>query len=142
MNGYEYEDCNCHPWCSNSARDIAVRAAEDKRTGPLPTLEETIAQAFAAAPQPTSGWLTAEQRHVIKRVSEHLFETSQLEFTDIVTLDAILASSKPPEVEVPHRIHNTGSAFWTGWNEATKTRDEQWLAALAVSGVKAKGVGS
>ena len=41
--GYEYEDCNCHPWCSDPARDEAVRMAEDGRQGALPTLEEAIA---------------------------------------------------------------------------------------------------
>jgi hypothetical protein len=138
MNGYQYEDCNCHPWCSDSARDIVVRAAEDKRTGPLPTLEEAIAQAFAAAPQPTSGWLTAEERGSIQHAAN--LAKANWSYSVAQELENILASSKAPEVEVPHRIYNTGSAFWTGWNEATKTRDEQWLAALAVSGVKAKGV--
>lgn len=32
-----------HAWCSDPARDEAVRAAEDNRQGPLPTLEEAIA---------------------------------------------------------------------------------------------------
>jgi len=32
-----------HTWCSDPARDAAVRAAEDGRTGPLPTLKEAIA---------------------------------------------------------------------------------------------------
>lgn len=32
-----------HPWCRSPSRDEAVRAAEDNRTGPLPTLEEAIA---------------------------------------------------------------------------------------------------
>ena len=41
--GYQYEDCHCHPWCSDPARDEAVRASEDGRPGPLPTLEEAIA---------------------------------------------------------------------------------------------------
>jgi len=34
-----------HAWCHDVARDAAVRAAEDNRTGPLPTLEEAIARA-------------------------------------------------------------------------------------------------
>jgi hypothetical protein len=33
-------------WCKDIARDEAVRAAEDKRTAPLPTLEEAIVLAF------------------------------------------------------------------------------------------------
>ena len=32
-----------HPWCFDPSRDEAVRAAEDGRSGPLPTLEECIA---------------------------------------------------------------------------------------------------
>ncbi len=32
-----------HAWCNDVARDAAVRAAEDGRTGPLPTLKECIA---------------------------------------------------------------------------------------------------
>jgi hypothetical protein len=35
-----------HAWCHDIARDAAVRAAEDNRTGPLPTLEEAIVLAF------------------------------------------------------------------------------------------------
>jgi hypothetical protein len=31
-----------HAWCSDPSRDAAVRAAEDERTAPLPTLEECI----------------------------------------------------------------------------------------------------
>ncbi len=34
-------------WCKDTARDAAVRAAEDNRTGPLPTLGEAIAAPFA-----------------------------------------------------------------------------------------------
>lgn len=36
-----------HAWCRDVARDAAVRAAEDGRTGPLPTLTEAIAAPFA-----------------------------------------------------------------------------------------------
>jgi len=35
-----------HAWCHDVARDAAVRAAEDKRTEPLPTLGEAIAGMF------------------------------------------------------------------------------------------------
>jgi hypothetical protein len=38
-----------HAWCHDIARDAAVRAAEDNRTKPLPTLEEAIARPFAEA---------------------------------------------------------------------------------------------
>ena len=36
-----------HAWCRDVARDAAVRAAEDGRDRPLPTLEEAIAAPFA-----------------------------------------------------------------------------------------------
>lgn len=35
-----------HAWCRDIPRDEAVRAAEDGRDGPLPTLEKAIQQAF------------------------------------------------------------------------------------------------
>lgn len=38
-----------HAWCRDVARDAAVRAAEDGRTAPLPTLGEAIAAPFAEA---------------------------------------------------------------------------------------------
>jgi hypothetical protein len=38
-----------HAWCSDPSRDEAVRAAEDGRTAPLPTLGEVIASPFAEA---------------------------------------------------------------------------------------------
>jgi len=34
-------------WCKDTARDAAVRAAEDGRSGPLPTLAQAIAAPFA-----------------------------------------------------------------------------------------------
>jgi hypothetical protein len=36
-----------HAWCHDTARDAAVRAAEDGRDRPLPTLAEAIAAPFA-----------------------------------------------------------------------------------------------
>ena len=33
-------------WCRDLSRDEAVRAAEDGRKGPLPTLEECIERVF------------------------------------------------------------------------------------------------
>ena len=41
-------------WCSDPSRDEAVRAAEDGRDRPLPTLEEAIAESFAAAAECSS----------------------------------------------------------------------------------------
>ena len=87
-----------------------------------------------APPQPR-GWLTGEEFGVIKRVRDHLFDTDQLEFTDIVTLDAILARSTPPEVVLPGtqvRYHNIS---------VEDQRDAQWIKALAAAGIKVKEVG-
>ena len=39
-----------HSWCKSPSRDEAVRAAEDNRPGPLPTLEECIGEPFADSP--------------------------------------------------------------------------------------------
>jgi hypothetical protein len=36
-----------HSWCKSPSRDEAVRASEDNRTGPLPTLADVIAEPFA-----------------------------------------------------------------------------------------------
>jgi len=86
-----------------------------------------------APPQPR-GWLTEEERGVINRVRDHLFVTDQLEFTDIVTLDALLARSSPPDVVKPKR-----------WDDMRSTigdqRDAEWVAALAAAGVAVKEVG-
>jgi hypothetical protein len=43
-----------HAWCSDPSRDAAVRAAEDGRTAPLPTLAEAIARPFAEAAERSS----------------------------------------------------------------------------------------
>ena len=44
-----------HPWCLDTQRDEAVRAAEDGRTGPLPTLEECIAAVTNCRSDQTKG---------------------------------------------------------------------------------------
>lgn len=44
-----------HPWCMSPSRDEAVRAAEDGRSGPLPTLEECIERVTERRPVPPRG---------------------------------------------------------------------------------------
>jgi hypothetical protein len=45
-----------HAWSTDPARDAAVRAAQDGRTGPLPTLEEAISRAGQfTPPEPPQG---------------------------------------------------------------------------------------
>jgi hypothetical protein len=43
-----------HAWCHDPARDAAVRAAEDGRAGPLPTLGQCIDGMFSKSGSPTS----------------------------------------------------------------------------------------
>ena len=95
------------------------------------TLRARLAK-MKAAPA-ASGLLTADEREVIKRVSEHLFETSQLEFTDIVTLDALLAR-KTPEVLLPTVFQHSSLGD-------PLVSLEQVKAALAAEGVKTKEAG-
>lgn len=40
-----------HAWCRDVPRDLAVRAAEDGRSGPLPTLVEAIDAVWLHAPK-------------------------------------------------------------------------------------------
>ena len=91
---------------------------------------------YLAPPQPR-GWLTGEERGVIKRVHDHLFDTDQLEFTDIETLGALLDRSTPPEVIRP-KINRASSPTYLS---IIKDRDAQWIAALAAAGVAVKEVG-
>lgn len=44
-----------HAWCRSPARDEAVRASEDGRQGPLPTLEECIERVTERRPVPPRG---------------------------------------------------------------------------------------
>lgn len=62
-----------HAWCKSPARDEAVRAAEDGRAGPLPTLEQCIEQAKQAAMtagvkkafiQSDTGWVPLTREHL------------------------------------------------------------------------------
>ena len=88
------------------------------------------------APQAAKGWLTAEERGVVERVRDHLFDSCQLEFTDIVALDHLLARSTPPEVVRP------GKPLTRRYGDDTiANRDGQWIAALAAAGVTVKEVG-
>jgi hypothetical protein len=55
-------------WCRDIQRDEAVRAAEDNRSGPLPTLEEAISRAGQFVPQePSQGQKCTERESVTER---------------------------------------------------------------------------
>jgi hypothetical protein len=68
-----------HAWCHDIARDAAVRAAEDNRTGPLPTLAEAIAAVRERRSEQTKG-----------------DEMSQGMRTERVTLEVTYRWSNPP----------------------------------------------
>ena len=44
-----------HSWCRDVQRDEAVRASEDNRPGPLPTLEEAISGVTERRPVDAGG---------------------------------------------------------------------------------------
>jgi hypothetical protein len=108
---------------------------------------DTALQAASGGGEQPRGWLTEEERRAIKRVFYHLFDTDQLEFTDIVTLDALLARSSSPEVVKPGPWKavetSPGERSWQPFmDQVTAIRDSEWLAAIAAAGVAVKEVGS
>ena len=70
-------------WCKDIVRDAAVRAAEDGRDRPLPTLEEAIASPFAEA---------AERSSTVSETGE----TQSGIRTERVTLECVHRFGKPP----------------------------------------------
>jgi len=85
-----------HAWCSDPSRDAAVRAAEDGRTGALPTLEEAIVRPFAEA---------AERSVEVSKTGEGQSGMR----TERVTL----------EVTYDNRISNNPHAWnWSGYADA------------------------
>jgi hypothetical protein len=80
-----------------------------------------------AAPQPATGWLTAEERDAIQWAISEGFDEEVLRI--------LLARSSPPEVVLPGEPNR----FDYG-DAAIANRDRQWLAAIASAGVKVKEV--
>jgi hypothetical protein len=72
-----------HAWCSDPLRDAAVRAAEDNRNRPLPTLGEAIASPFADA---------AERSVPVSKTGE----TQSGMRTERVTLEVEIERGSPP----------------------------------------------
>ena len=68
-----------HAWCHDAARDAAVRAAEDGRTGPLPTLGECIEAVTKTMSENGKG---EEMQHGLR--------------TERVTLECVHRFGKPP----------------------------------------------
>ena len=87
------------------------------------------------SPPPARGWLTEEERGIIELARNHFYETCEHpDDLEVVTLDALLARSSPPEVVRPKRWSDMRSVI-------ADQRDADWLAALAAAGVKVKEVG-
>jgi len=127
-------------WCHDTARDEAVRAAEDGRTGPLPTLEECIAML------PKSGSSTSAVEHENKgngmrteritlevthdldaRLSDWIVEVIDeslglMESVRVVEDDRVLAASKKL-IEVDQE------AALRGFD--TTTFQRLWISAIA-----------
>jgi hypothetical protein len=94
-----------HAWCHDIARDAAVRAAEDNRTGPLPTLGECIDGMF---PKSVSASSAVEQEN---KGDGMRTERVTLEITHSVPVaqwnwEAILETYRPGEsVRVVEETH-------------------------------------
>ena len=84
-----------------------------------------------AAPQPATGWLTAEERETLMRISHSLDYVHF--FTSANFIRSFLARSSPPEVVPPEQEFRSHS---------NALRDAEWFAALAAAGVPVKEVGS
>ena len=78
-----------HAWCLDPARDEAVRAAEDGRDGPLPTLEEAIAGVTNRRPVDAGGGGNVTgglrtERVTLEVTHEHLSHASALDWPYMV----------------------------------------------------------
>ena len=131
-------------------RDAAIREREELR-GRVETLETAIKAAaleiarLNTAPaasgaanssgetvSATSGWLTEEERRVIKLARNHFYETCDYpDDLEVVTLDDLLARSTPPEVVLP-------TVFQRSILGDPLVALEQVKAALAAAGVTCK----
>ena len=152
-----------HSWCRSPARDEAVRAAEDGRSGPLPTLEDVIAEPFAHSPgtcetgEGQSGLRTervTERRPVQLGGGENVTpaasgwltaeERSAIQWAisegfDEEVLRNLLARSSPPEVVHPECFFDefSGCSAVHAWNICAA----DFRKALAAAGVTVKEVG-
>lgn len=150
-----------HAWCRDPSRDERVRAAEDGKDRPLPTLGEAIVRAFAEAascggegepymvtasgiplyrepPQPR-GWLTAEEREAVDAARDYFDDDdhgdSECVFIARV-LKQLLARSTPPEVVLPDADCSWCSDYATVWRECL----DAVRSSLAATGVVVKEV--
>jgi hypothetical protein len=126
-----------HAWCRDPSRDERVRAAEDCRDRPLPTLEQCIEQARVAELEAASGggeqprgWLTGEEREAVQWAADAAYD-KQHPAED--TLRNLLARSTPPEVVLPNVYDHIGL-------RPVYLRADV-IEALAAAGVEVKEVG-
>jgi hypothetical protein len=85
-----------HAWCHDIARDAAVRAAEDGRTGPLPTLGEAIASPFAEAAEgssPVSETAEPQSGMRTERITLEVTQDSHLSLCDWPSLRTFFGES-------------------------------------------------
>jgi len=83
------------------------------------------------------GWLTEEERRIVKLARAHFYETCDtINDIEVLVFDNLLARSSPPVVVWPERCPRGG--IGETWERA---RDGMWLAALAAAGVAVKEVG-
>ena len=135
------------PWFDGSRWHERYELTADER---LAKWKDKDALPLYAAPQPASGWLTAEEREAVAFAAKKLSELSNRQYVngdqdaardttrEEYFLRALLARSSPPEVVLPRECGGLRyGSFVAGWNGY---RDEA-LKALAVAGVKVKEVG-
>jgi hypothetical protein len=110
-----------HAWCRDAARDAAVRAAEDNRTQPLPTLAEAIARPFSdAAERSSTVSETGEGQSRMRR------ERVTLEVKHFSTLHADQLGwgvfAQPVRVVDTHAEAVAESVAWEGARDAYRGR--------------------
>ena len=112
-----------HAWCRDTARDAAVRAAEDNRTQPLPTLAEAIARPFAdAAERSSTVSETGEGQSGMRtqRVTLEVTHNSHLSLRDWPSLKSFFDESV--RVVDTHAEAVAESVAWEGARDAYRGR--------------------
>lgn len=166
MSVYEYEECNCHPWCSDPSRDEFIRAAEDGRSGPLPTLEEAIYRAGTFMPSEAPKGQNCTERDNCAAPAASVNSQGILDSSPAasgaagmgwLTGDERLAVSGAILILDQHGPTNIGRTLNDILARSSPPevvipfvdpalarivygRDSEWLAALAAAGVKVKEV--
>jgi len=129
-----------HAWCRDPSRDERVRAAEDGRTGPLPTLKECIYGMF-----PKSGSATSPVEHENKgdgmatdglRTERITLEVRHGESFGVshwswVTILRLQSGESVRVVEDPAQAASGGGEQPRGWLTGEEREAVQWAADAA-----------